>query len=89
MSGDEYDPDAYSITLEENLEAAGAEVRRLEGVIREKDAEIERLKEENAHFAWRDKDKNRLIIELCDALDGPRFDAIHQRELVQRAQEAT
>ena len=30
-----------------------------------------------------------LITELADALDGPRFDAIHQRELVQRAREAT
>lgn len=51
-------------------------------VIAEKDAEIERLKteitnyvEENAHFAWRDQGKNKLITELCDALD--RCDPIH------------
>ena len=29
-----------------------------------------------------------LITEFCDALDGPRFDALYQRELVQRAREA-
>jgi hypothetical protein len=34
-----------------------------------KDAEIERLREENAHFAWRNADKNKLITELCDALE--------------------
>lgn len=30
--------------------------------------QVESLKEENAHFAWRDKDKNKLITELADAL---------------------
>lgn len=33
--------------------------------------------------------RNTLITELCDALDGPRFDAIAQRELITRAREAT
>jgi hypothetical protein len=60
----------------------------------EKDAEIERLKEENAHFAWRDKDKDKLITELADALWGATCD-MHggapetTSELIQRAREAT
>jgi hypothetical protein len=51
-------------------------------------AEIERLKEENAHFAWRDKDKNKIINELSDAL---KTKACWKEdvELIQRAREAT
>ena len=54
------------------------------------DAEIERLKADLDywhHIAT--VEKNGLITELCDALDGPRFDAITQRELVERAREGT
>jgi hypothetical protein len=61
-----------------------------------KDAEIERLKEQNesdykitVEVCHENTDLKKLITELCDALDGPRFDAIAQRELVQRAREAT
>jgi hypothetical protein len=60
---------------------------RLEELFDEEDrlnAEILRLKEENAHLAWRNADKNKLIAELCDALSEPRFN-----ELLQRAREAT
>jgi hypothetical protein len=52
-------------------------------------AEIERLKEENAHFAWRDKDKNKLITELADALE--EYDMLpcpKYETLIQRAREA-
>ena len=42
--------------------SAIAEIERL-------NAEIERLKEENAHYAWRDTDKNRIITELVAALE--------------------
>lgn len=60
-------------------------------------AEIERLKEENGHFAWRDEDKNNLITELCDALSmsGLReyakgdLSTVDVDELVDRAREAT
>jgi hypothetical protein len=31
-------------------------------------AELDRLKEENAHLASRDKDKNKIIAELASAL---------------------
>ena len=72
--------------------------------LREKDAEIERLKAEGPwqiikcpycekEHSYKPskliRDYQLLITELADALDGPRFDAIHQRELVQRAREAT
>jgi hypothetical protein len=56
-------------------------------------AEIERLKEENAHFAWRDADKNKLITELCDALGWWALQRDYQpdfaQKLIQRAREAT
>ena len=60
-------------------------------------AEIERLKEENAHFAWRDKDKDKLITELADALAGmkpissssPITSELEKEKLIHRAREAT
>jgi FtsZ-binding cell division protein ZapB len=57
-------------------------------------AEIERLNEENAHFAWRDKDKNKLITELADWISGPDGDEhwhpdTHTGRLLKRAREAT
>jgi regulator of replication initiation timing len=55
---------------------------RLEELFDEEDrlnAEILRLKEENAHLAWRNADKNKLIAELCDALSEPRFNELLQR----------
>ena len=53
-------------------------------------AEILRLKEENAHFAWRDKDKNKLITELCDALEKWCVPMRHgESKLIERAREAT
>ena len=52
-------------------------------------AEIERLKDCNNSLRLAAVEYRRLITELADALDGPRFDAIYQRELVQRAREAT
>ena len=60
------------------------------------EAEVARLKEENAHFAWRDTDKNRLIAELADALEeefGESRDLMQGQQrpwnLIQRAREAT
>lgn len=60
-------------------------------VVKDKEAEIERLKEENAHFAWRDADKNRLITELCDALESLIDWKVKplRGDLLQRAREAT
>lgn len=53
-------------------------------------AEILRLKEENAHFAWRDKDKNKLITELADALECYSESwPMKETDLLQRAREAT
>lgn len=57
--------------------------------ISEKDAEIERLREENAHFAWRDKDKNKLIKSLLDGMNEPYAASLAGRELTRRAREAT
>ena len=64
--------------------------------IRGKDTEIGRLKVElETEIAARDlaysenTNLRKITTELADALDGPRFDAIYQRELVQRAREAT
>ena len=54
----------------------------------DKDAEIERLKEENAHLAWRDKDQKQLITELCDALEKAN-PTDRYRKLLQRAREET
>ncbi len=44
------------------------EIERIRVALEAATKEIERLKEENAHFSWRDKDKNKLISELADAL---------------------
>ena len=56
----------------------------------QKDAEIERLKADVEYWHYiATVEKNGLITKLCDALDGPRFDAITQRELVERARKAT
>lgn len=68
--------------------------RQLDAEIKAKDAEIVRLKEENGHFAWRDKDKNSLITELCDALyDHMGFNTkrtfTQDEKLIERAREAT
>jgi hypothetical protein len=58
----------------------------------DKDAEIERLKKLHAQTCidWQnDLDRNKaLLTECADALEGPRFDVIYQRELVQRLREA-
>ncbi len=53
-------------------------------------AEIVRLKEENAHFEWRDKDKNKLITELADALFDIAPDPLDDcfGSLIDRAREA-
>jgi hypothetical protein len=55
----------------------------------DQEAEIERLKEENAHFAWRDKDKNKLITKLANALELPFEEWTDQSGLIQQAREAT
>ena len=58
--------------------SAIAEIERL-------NAEIERLKEENAHFAWRDSDKNRIIIELAAAVENCEPDGFQYGPLIERA----
>ncbi len=55
-----------------NFDIANYPKDTLIGLVVEKDAEIERLKEENAHFAWRDSDKNKLIAELAHAYSADR-----------------
>ena len=86
------------------FESLYAEIERLKNIVRatevERDAAdkiCETLREENAHFAWRDKDKDKLITELADALAGmkpissssPITSELEKEKLIHRAREAT
>jgi len=58
----------YDAAAREITHVAAREIAQLMDDLRAKDEEIDRLKEENAHLAWRDKDKNTLITELAREL---------------------
>ena len=75
------------------IERLKEELKMAHEVVQNRDSEIERLtrelREEREAFLSRQLHDTTLITELCNALDGPRFDAIEQRRLVERAREAT